>query len=413
MYDCIIVGGGVAGMTAAIVLGRSKKKVLLIEQCKELGKKIYATGNGRCNFTNSYYDEEVYRGEEKAFAQQVYAQFPYTDTISFMHSIGVLQQEKNGYFYPYTNQAKTVVAAMIAAIDQNYVTLCLDRIVKQIQKKKQYFHVTTSYGEFDAKTVLLAMGGKAMPSLPKETFLGYTLAQQLGHRITSLVPALCALYGKGDWLKQWKGIRANGAICLYSDKLCTKAISPKSTGELQLTDYGVSGVPVFQISRYAAKELQQCKEVYGTIDFLPEYSVEEITNWKTQSAYLQDVTVLLFVKGCLQETLAKIVLAKSQIQETQKLAALSETQWNALLRQIKQFPITIYKTADFDRAQVTAGGVATAEIVPQTMQSKVVEGIYFAGELLDVDGTCGGYNIQFAISSAQVAAKAIAQRNGE
>lgn len=408
IYDCIIAGGGASGLTAAIVLSRMKKKVLLIEQCKELGKKLYATGNGRCNFTNSYYDENVYRGEDAEFAKLIISQFTYQDTVQFMHSIGVMHQIKDGYYYPYTNQAKTVVSAMIQAIDHNYVSFCLDRIVKSVKKTENGFHVVTSYGEFDGKTVLFAMGGKASLSLRKEEFHAYSLAQMLGHSITPVVPALCALYSSDKNLKEWKGIRVNGSIQIFSDESLNDTISPKSLGELQLTDYGISGVPVFQISRYASMHLQQADCVYAKVDFLPEYSLENLCNIKNEYKAIPNNTILDYLNAYFLEPLTNLILARCNISGAVRFGDVTKEQWNHIVYIAKNWKMRIVKTADFDRAQVAAGGVSTKEVASNTMESKLVKGLYFAGELLDIDGTCGGYNIQFAISTAQIAAQAIA-----
>ena len=408
VYDCVIVGGGAAGLTAAIVLGRQKKKVLLIEQCKELGKKLYATGNGRCNFTNSYYDKEVYRGEDAEFANIVTKQFTYQDTIRFMHSIGVMHQVKDGYYYPYTNQAKTVVNAMITAIDPNFVTFCIDRIVKSVTKMEKGFHIVTSYGEFDATTVLFATGGKAALSLRKEPFHGYDMAKQLGHSITAVVPALCPLYSSDSNLKDWKGIRLNGSVQIFSDKALKEPISPAAAGELQLTDYGISGVPVFKISRYASMYLHQNECVYAKIDMLPEFAIEDLASLKKEYISNPENTVMDYLNTYFLETISKMILNRANLTSTIRFLDLTQKQWMTLIHTAKNWRMRITGTADFERAQVAAGGVSTQEIDPDTMESKIVKGLYFAGELLDIDGTCGGYNIQFAISSAQIAANAIA-----
>lgn len=408
-YDCIIVGGGTAGMTAAITLGRNQKQVLLIEQCKELGKKLLATGNGRCNFTNSYYDSNTYRGDA-LFAKAVYEQFPYYKTIEFMHSIGVLQQEREGYFYPYTNQAKTVVLAMLDALERNHVTICADRIVRSIVRKQTgEFHVRTSYGEFDARTILLACGGKASSYFKQEKSYGYGLAEQLGHRLTPLYPALCAMKVSED-IRLLKGVRLKGTIHLYADASLEDSISPLVQGELQFSAKGISGIPAFQVSRYAAQELSLGGTVYAMVDLLPEYSSKDLRMLLSQAEFDNDTTVFTYLCGYVQPAVAEWLLKQIDFTGDSRLAMLSETQWLSIVSGMKQLRFEITGVDDFDNAQVTAGGVETADIDPATMESRCCPGCFFAGEMVNVDGTCGGYNIQFAISSAMVAAKGIMDR---
>lgn len=405
-YDCIVVGGGAAGMTAAIALGRKGKQVLLIEQCKELGKKLLATGNGRCNFTNSHYDRDTYRGDA-LFAKAVYEQFPYYKTLQFMHSIGVLQREKDGYYYPYTNQAKTVVQAMLHALDCSGVTLCPDRIVRNITKTEMgVFHVTTSYGDFDGKTVLLACGGKASSYFKQEPSYGYGLAKQLGHSLTPLYPALCAMTVKED-TRTLKGIRLTGAIHLYSDKALEEPASPLVQGELQLTGKGISGIPAFEVSRFAAQELGEGGMVYAVVDLLPEYSYQDLRLLLSQAEFDADTTVLTYLCGYVQPVMADWLLKQIGYSGDTKLAQLSEKKWLDIMTKMKQLCFEVTGTGDWETAQVTAGGVETSGINSGTMESKCCPGCFFAGEMLNVDGTCGGYNIQFAISSAMVAVEGI------
>ncbi len=410
VYDCIIVGGGAAGITASIELGRKGYKVLLIEQLKELGKKLYATGNGRCNFTNSQYDETSFRGDS-AFANRVYEQFTYVNTITFMRSIGILEQQKQGYYYPYTNQAKTVVNAMINAQSKDNVTLCTDRIVKEIKlTKKHIYHVTTSYGKYDARCVLLACGGKASVYFKREPYNGYKLAESLGHTIISTFPALCALHIPNGKAFNWKGLRARAALSLYEGKKMKNHIYAKSDGEVQFTEKGISGIPVFQISRYANELLKQNKEVYIKLDFLPDYSVKDLAAMLNQTKFESDATVLNYLSGYISYPLCDLVCKRSDVDKEKPILTITDKEFDSIINIVKGFVVEITGSEDFDHAQVTAGGVDTAGISSDTMESVLSPGCFFAGEILNVDGTCGGYNLQFAFSSAMVAARGIEKR---
>lgn len=415
IYDCIVVGGGAAGLSAAVMLGRRQKQVLLIEQCKELGKKLYATGNGRCNFSNTYFDKDVYRGDAN-FANSVYQKADTDSMVGFMRSIGVLEQEKDGYLYPYTNQAKTVVEGLIRALDEQYVTQCLDRIVKKIHKKEnELFEVETSYGVFEGRTVLLCCGGVASTFMKKEPYHGYELAESFGHTVTDVYPALCALYSKDAKSYNWKGVRANGSVQLFVDVNCKEAISPKQTGELQLTDKGISGIPTFQLSRYGAQYLMNGQALYAKIDFCQNKSVDElIAIWKNAVECANHTFAKQVVKeallGLLHPVLVELVCGMHPSIVDCTIADLSQEQMDALFTSAKGFVLKLDSMAGLESAQVTAGGVDTSTINVDTMESKLESGVFFAGEMLNVDGTCGGYNIQFAYSSAVVACDGIVTR---
>lgn len=390
IYDCIIVGGGAAGMCAAITLARSNKQVLLIEQCKELGKKLSVTGNGRCNFTNSYYEEDSYRGDP-SFAKEVIKQRDHEATRSFFRSIGIMDQERDGYYYPYTNQARTVVNCFLSALQQEGVTVLADRIVRQVIRKKYGYHVITSYQDFDARAVLLACGGKASAFFKEESF-GYRLAQDLGHTVTPLFPALCALYVKED-ITALKGIRLTGAVTIYRDKERKHPVSPKKTGEIQFTRDTISGIPTFQVSRYAAQILAEQKVCYASVDFFPYMEKEALADWfclkKDHSAWSKK-ELLRHCSGMLLDPVAELLVSNGAEQ---------------FLSRCKAYPFTITKTKPMKEAQVTAGGICTAEVDVKTMASKESDGLFLAGEMLDVDGTCGGYNLQFAFATGSIAAE--------
>ncbi len=390
IYDCIIVGGGAAGMCAAITLARSNKQVLLIEQCKELGKKLSVTGNGRCNFTNSYYGGDCYRGDP-SFAKEVIKQRDHEATRSFFRSIGIMDQERDGYYYPYTNQARTVVNCFLSALQQEGVTVLADRIVRQVIRKKYGYHVITSYQDFDARAVLLACGGKASAFFKEKSF-GYRLAQDLGHTVTPLFPALCALYVKED-ITALKGIRLTGAVTIYRDKERKHPVSPKKTGEIQFTRDTISGIPTFQVSRYAAQILAEQKVCYASVDFFPYMEKEALADWfclkKDHSAWSKK-ELLRHCSGMLLDPVAELLVSNGAEQ---------------FLSRCKAYPFTITKTKPMKEAQVTAGGICTAEVDVKTMASKESDGLFLAGEMLDVDGTCGGYNLQFAFATGSIAAE--------
>lgn len=390
-------------MIAAITAARNGADVTIIEQKERLGKKILSTGNGRCNYTNARMDASFFRGEDISIVESVLSQFDANDTLQFFEELGIVPKERNGYYYPKSDQASAVLDVLCMEIERLGVNVYFDTKVVSIQKKEEFF-VKTTKGIFVSDAVILSTGGKASPVLGSDGS-GYVLAKSFGHTIAPVVPALVQLHGKGTFFKMVSGVRTDAKVSLYVNDQWIAA----DTGELQLTNYGISGIPVFQISRYAALALQRKETPIVNIDFMPEFETAELGAFLVKRKDRNpEKTAEEFLIGVLNKKLIPVLLRASGIAIDTKIRMLSEEQLQRLCEKLKKFSIEIIKTNSFEQAQICAGGVRTSEVHAKTLESRLQEGLYITGELLDVDGVCGGYNLQWAWATGAIAGKASA-----
>lgn len=395
----IIVGGGASGLVAAIAAARNGAEVTIIEQKDRVGKKILSTGNGRCNLTNEYMELKCFRGDDTTIVSKVLEQFGYKETIQFFEELGIMMKNRQGYIYPISDQATTVLDVLRMEMERLKVQVILEESVTFIKKSKKGFQVKTNKASYSSDSVILATGGKASPVLGSDGS-GYGLAKVCGHTLSPVVPALVQLKGKGNYFKQLSGIRTNAKVSLYvNDKFIDS-----DTGELQLTNYGISGIPVFQISRYAAKALYQKQPVKAEIDFMPTMSEEEL------SVFIKDrrknhgyKNIEDFFVGMFNKKLIGVFLKEAKISPSANATSITEKQLDKLLQIIQHFTVEIEGTNSFEQAQICAGGVRTTEVDSQTMESVYEKNLYLTGELLDIDGICGGYNLQWAWATGYIA----------
>ncbi len=403
-----IIGGGASGLVAAISAAREGAKVTVFEQKDRVGKKILATGNGRCNLTNAHMEPDCFRGDDLSLVEQTLMQFGYTETMQFFQELGVILKDRQGYVYPISDQASTVLDVLRMEAEKLKVQILTEHKVTGIKALQAEFQLSTNHGQFMGDAVILATGGKAAPALGSDGS-GYTLAKMMGHHISPVVPALVQLRGKGTFFKQVSGVRTQAQVTLCVDGYPVAS----DTGELQLTDYGISGIPVFQVSRFAAKGLFEKRAITAEIDFLP--SMEE-TAFKTfileRLAVHGTKTADAFLIGVFHKKLIGLLLKMADIPLTITANTIKEEKLLRLIALCKHFKIEIEATNGFEQAQVCAGGVLTSEIFSSTFESKFAKDLYLVGELLDVDGICGGYNLQWAWSSGYLAGKYAAKGNG-
>ncbi len=397
--NVIIVGGGASGLMAAISAARRGANVTIIEQKDRLGKKILSTGNGKCNLTNEYMELECFRGDDTSIVSKVLEQFGYKDTLDFFEEIGVILKNRQGYIYPISDQATTILDVLCMEIEHLNVEVVLNESVTFVTRNKKGYVVKTQTNTFYGASVILATGGKASPVLGSDGS-GYGIAKSFGHTISPVVPALVQLQGKGNFFKSISGVRTNATVSIYVDG----ELQGKDTGELQLTNYGISGIPVFQISRYASKALHYNKTVKAEIDFLPTMTLEELSNYIERRKKLYSYKKMgEFFVGMFHSKLIDLFLKIAKVDSKTFTKEVSERQWQILLKLIKSFFVEIEGTNSFEQAQVCAGGVKTTEINPYTLESLLEEKLYLTGELLDVDGICGGYNLQWAWATGFIA----------
>lgn len=396
----IIIGGGASGLVAAISAARQGADVTILEHMDRVGRKILSTGNGRCNMTNLAVRPECYRCSQKQFPMKVLDRFSVWDTLTFFDEIGIVTKSKNGYIYPNSEQASSVLDTLRMEAEHGGVKIvcsCRIRTVKKAGKGK--FKIETDQGVFDGDAVILATGSKAAPATGSDGS-GYQLAAGLGHSLIKPLPALVQLRCEGKHYKQLAGIRCEAALTLLVDG--KKQASDE--GELQLTDYGLSGIPTFQISRFASVALDQKRAVKVLIDYLPSQTLEETRRFlKRRIAKMGYRTSGELLTGVINKKLALALLKLAGIRQEIPVSAVEQDRWEELLRQLKAFEAVVTAVNSFEQAQVCCGGVNTKEVNPGTMESRLVPGLYLAGELLDVDGICGGYNLQWAWSTGTIA----------
>lgn len=404
-----IIGAGAAGMMAAISAASNGAQVILYERTAKLGKKILSTGNGRCNLTNEFISAECFHGAHPGFAMEVLECFGREETLKFFEQIGIRPVSLNGgYVYPRSLQAAAVSKALTRELERLNVRVICETNGLRIQRCVKGFFIEHDREKCAVDRVILACGGQAAPQTGSDGS-GYGLAEELGLKVIPPVPALVPLKSSDKVFKDLSGIRILGKVSLLANG---KKIASAS-GELQLCDYGLSGIPVFQISGQAARLLAEKKNVplAAELNFAEEFTAEELKNYlEGQIKRRQNVRCGDFLVGFLPEKLGLSLFKRIGVSYDLLAGKLSERQKQDLIREMTAFRVPITGTLGFDRAQVCAGGVDTSQIDPTTMEVKAVPGLYVVGELLDIDGICGGYNLQFAWSTGTLAGRSAAKR---
>lgn len=401
MRHVAVIGGGAAGMMAAITAAREGVKVTILEHKDRIGKKILSTGNGRCNFTNTFQTPACYRSDNRDFAWNIIQKFNVEKTISFFKELGIYPKDRNGYLYPYSDQAAAMLEVLQIEIAKLDICVMTEINVLDIQPVKRGIRVTTDKKTITVDSVILACGSKAAPVTGSDGS-GYQLAKLLGHRIVPVLPALVQLRCAEKFYKSISGVRVQGTVEIYADDISLAS----DTGEIQLTNYGISGIPVFQVSRYAAKAIYQKQSVTAVLNFMPDMNKDEFLSFLQERITLcPHKTLDEFFTGIFPKKLCELWIRLSRLPKEMRVSDLSGEQLEKLVLLIQHLRTHITETNAFEQAQICCGGVDTTEINPDTLESNYVPGIYFAGELLDVDGICGGYNLQWAWSSGFVAGK--------
>ncbi len=399
MGNVVIIGGGASGLAAAIFAARQKNKVTVLEHKDKIGRKILATGNGKCNYTNLNQSAECYRGDDSSFAMKVLSMFDVNHTVEFFKELGIYPKERNGYVYPNSEQASSVVEVLHLELLKLQARILCEVHVERITREKGRFLLITNKGEYTADQVILAAGGCASPNLGSDGS-GYTLAKNMGHRIIKPLPALVQLKSDARYFKTLAGVRTAAQVGLYVNG----TLVSKEQGELLLAAYGVSGIPIMQLSRYASRALSEKKKVHLVIDYLPFFSQEELNQllWERIQRNPQRTLEETLI-GLLNNKLAYVGIKEAGMDPLALCSTDGKDKLKRLALQFKEWKVSITETNSFDQAQVSAGGVDTAEIRPDTLESRLVKGLYFTGEIIDIDGTCGGYNLQWAWSTGAVA----------
>ena len=383
-------------MAAALAAAENPDvQVILLERQARVGRKLQATGNGRCNLSNLHAAEGGYHGENSTFSEYAISWFPPEKTLAYFSSLGLYTvAEPSGRVYPYSDQANSVVDVLRFALEKPNIRLMTDFEVSKARRSGAGFGLHSGTEVVECDKLIVACGGLAGTRLGG-SMLGYKLLRSLGHKCTRLRPTLVQLRSGWSGVAALKGVRANCRAGIYRDGSLQNA----SIGEIQFTDYGLSGPVIFEISRDACA---QGGEWECRMDFLPDMEEDtlyaELVRRKKTSLTCDDL-----LTGILHNRLGRVLIQAAGLRGRTPVAEVGEAELKEVCRVVKCFTVEITEPLGMDSAQVTAGGIVTDEFDPTTMESRIVPGLYACGEVLDVDGDCGGYNLQWAWSSGRLA----------
>ena len=406
MYDICIIGGGASGIACAITAARNGLNCIIIEKESKLGKKIYATGNGRCNVTNHNFsnDYDLYYNsnydEYTSFLNKLFQNGnPDKEIIDFLYSIGIVTYDIDNYVYPHSMQSSSIMWAFNDSLTKLGVKTRLKACVEKIESNDGIYIVKTQNEQFEALNVVLACGGLSYKNLGGSD-KGYTLANNLNLKCTDLRPSLCGLITKED-MTGLSGVRIKSKATVFSEFNNVIAVEE---GELQFTDYGVSGIMIFNLSGKIGKLLNNNQKAYIIIDFLPDISYETIYEVFNKNNHRKPKAIL---NSFINDKLSGYIIENTDFNNITDNNIFNKEYISELIRSLHNFKLEIIKLRDFDNAQVTSGGVSLDIINPTDMSIKEIPGIYVTGELTDIDGICGGYNLTYAIISGIRAGKGI------
>jgi len=398
--EIAVIGGGASGMIVAITARKSGKEVVILERKDRILKKVLITGNGRCNITNVNANISNYFGKNISSVENILNSFNPQDTMDFFNGLGIICNEENrGKVYPLSGQASSVVDALRFEAERLGVRIETEFYVRKIEKEGFKFKIySEERKKIEAGRVIIAAGGQSYPELGSNGS-GFELAKELGHSVTRLSPSIVQLKTEKHQVKGLQGIKTDAAVTAYGDnkKICTY------DGELLFTDYGISGNVVFNISFV----MPLYKNVEFEIDFMEKFDYNELYEMlKERKKMMSHLTMENYFNGMINKKLGQFLSKVSGIEKLSKpVKDLNDSEIRKLCTVLKKYRIKILDTTGFKNAQVTAGGVSLDEVNSETLESKIVKGLYFSGEVLDVYGECGGFNLQWAWASGYIAGK--------
>ena len=391
MKKVVIIGGGASGMMAAIQAARTGAAVTLLEHNEKPGKKILATGNGRCNLTNLVQEPSRYRSSQPDFPWKIITQYPLEDTLAFFSELGIYTKDRNGWVYPYSDQAAGVAQVLELEARHQKVKIKTTEEVTDILREDGQYLVKTATWQYPCDSVIISCGSSAS-NVEGSSTTGYELAEKLGHMVVKPLPSLCGIRGKDNYYAKWAGSRMDGRITLEIDGETVG----EEQGEILFTEYGISGIGVFQLSRYAVRGTDEGKIATYHLDLMPQLTKEELVKLlldRQQAGSYKNPQELLI--GLLPRKMIDVLVKKTY--EPEKIA-----------ERLKDWQVPVKGAYALQQAQICSGGVDPRELTEQ-LESRLHPGIYFTGEVIDVDGLCGGYNLQWAWSSGAVAGRAAAE----
>ncbi len=394
----IIIGGGAAGMMAALSAREHGAEVCILERQARVGRKLLATGNGRCNLSNTKLTLKNYHGQDAKFADFALSAFTTKQALAYFQSLGLITTvEPSGKVYPLSDQAGSVVDVLRLALEEAGVEVRTSFEVTSVKKgKKGGFQVISKEETLQADSVIVCCGGMAGGKLGG-TQSGYDILKSFGHTMTKLFPVLVQIKTDATYVKALKGVRADGAVLVERNG----KILAENAGEIQFTDFGVSGPAIFEISRPISTGKGN---MTIHLNLLRNMSHEEVVSLlHARKKSMPNQTLENFLTGILHNRLGRTILRYAGFGFTDPIYTLKSSDIKRIAHAIQDFEIPVIGPMGFDAAQVTAGGIRTDEFDPKTMESTLVRGLYAAGEVLDIDGDCGGYNLQWAWASGRLA----------
>ena len=394
-----IIGGGASGMMSAILLSRKGIDVTIIEKNSTLGKKILMTGNGRCNYFNQDIDIDKYYTSDDEFLKTIVNEDNVLKVKAFLNSIGLVPRIKNGYYYPMSNTATSVLNAFLTEIERLKIKTILDSEINGIKKIENKYQVLVNGKKMLFDKIIISIGSKA--GLKENN--NYELLNSLGIKMTPILPALCPLVLNGDFFNKWSGIRVEARVSIYENDRFLKS----DLGEVQLTDYGISGICVMNLSSLVSKALYQKKKVKVHLNFLPNIEKENIDKWLTlRDNTLYQRTVIELLESIIPYKLLYILVSKAGIKSNCHYKSLTQKEKDDLINNLSDLILEVRETKEIFKGQVVTGGIPVNR-VKTTLEDKEYAGLYYTGEILDVDGICGGFNLGFAWLSSIVVSEDI------
>lgn len=394
MKKVIVIGGGASGLTASIYASKNND-VLLIEKNNNLGKKILVTGSGKCNYFNSDFTIKHFSSENIELLDQIINNENINRINNFFESLGLVSRIRDGYYYPYSNQAISIQNSLLTTIKNHNIKVLTNTVVIDIKYENNIYIVETNNGEYEADNIILATGSRAFYD-DMDADIGYKILKKFNHHIIKPLPGLVGLKGNESYFKEWNGIRADVKVSLYEQNNLIK----EEVGEIQLTNYGVNGICILQLSNYAVRLLDNKKKIHLSINFLDFLNIKDkdsfINYFNKRNSSLNNRTISELFDTILNYKLSNLILKLSKIDLNRSYDSLSSLELNTLINNMISFRLDIIGANSYKEAQTVTGGVDISLINLKTMESKIQKGLYVCGELLDINGECGGYNLGLA-----------------
>ena len=405
MSDIIIIGGGPSGIVTAIKAKNKNNNVIVLEKNNVPLKKLLLTGNGKCNYFNEIFSTKNYHSKNIDIVDKIISDKNLNSVKEFFDELGIIPKIKNGYYYPFSNQATTIKNVLLREAELKGVNIICNSEVLDIEKKDKFIIKCTDK-EYTCDKLVISMGSKAYPKTGSDG-LGYSLLEKLGHSIIKPLPALVQLTSNFKYLKDIDGVRTDVYMELFEDD---KYIDSES-GELQFTNYGISGICTFNLSNYVTRGLDEGRSEVIKINLVP-FIETLITPWMDQySKKNSNKNLTELLEGFLNYKLVNMILKVSNLKGTNYYKDLTNEEKLELCKNLRSLKIEITGTKSFDNSQICNGGVPLSEINYQTMESNIVKDLYITGELLDMNGNCGGYNLTTCWISGLLPGKDIGDSN--